>query len=254
MALVTPETKLCDVIIDEPSVIPVINRFDIELGVGDKTIKTICCEKSIDLNFFLLILNAFISESFVPEIDLKSIKAKNVIEYLRKTNNFYLQCQLPNIERHFNALIKQKVSIVSPTPDIANARIEFENGAVANLTASRISLKNMRKHRVFQKDAYITIDFLDKKTDIVSIHDVQGEPSPLAMTLNLPDGSCKQITIEQQEVLQNNAIKTELERFHDAIVGNTEPPVTIEDGVEVLKVAYMILDEMKKHRELLENL
>lgn len=146
------------------------------------------------------------------------------------------------------------VSIVSPTPDIANARIEFENGAVANLTASRISLKNMRKHRVFQKDAYITIDFLDKKTDIVSIHDVQGEPSPLAMTLNLPDGSCKQITIEQQEVLQNNAIKTELERFHDAIVGNTEPPVTIEDGVEVLKVAYMILDEMKKHRELLENL
>ena len=107
MALVTPETKLCDVIIDEPSVIPVINRFDIELGVGDKTIKTICCEKSIDLNFFLLILNAFISESFVPEIDLKSIKAKNVIEYLRKTNNFYLQCQLPNIERHFNALIKQ---------------------------------------------------------------------------------------------------------------------------------------------------
>ncbi|HIU39464.1 MAG TPA: helix-turn-helix transcriptional regulator, partial [Candidatus Limisoma intestinavium] len=59
MALVTPETKLCDVIIDEPSVIPVINRFDIELGVGDKTIKTICSEKSIDLNFFLLILNAF---------------------------------------------------------------------------------------------------------------------------------------------------------------------------------------------------
>ena len=145
------------------------------------------------------------------------------------------------------------VSIVSPTPDITNARIEFENGSVANLTASRISLKNMRRHRMFQKDAYITVDFLDKKTDIVRINDVEGEAGPLAMTIDLADGSCKQITIEQPEVKPINAIMTELESFHNAIVNNTEPSVTIHDGVQALKVCYMILDENAKHQQIIQN-
>lgn len=145
------------------------------------------------------------------------------------------------------------VSIVSPTPDITNARIEFENGSVANLTASRISLKNMRKHRIFQKDAYITVDFLEKKTDIVRIHDVKGTPDPLAMTLDLSDGSSKQITIEQPEVTPINAIMKELESFNKAIVNNTEPPVTIHDGVMALKVCYMILDEIEKQQRLIQN-
>lgn len=145
------------------------------------------------------------------------------------------------------------VSIVSPTPDITNARIEFENGSVANLTASRISLKNMRKHRIFQKDAYITVDFLEKKTDIVRIHDVDGNPDPLAMTLDLSDGTCKQITIEQPEITPINAIMKELESFNKAIINNTEPPVTIYDGVYALKVCYMILDEIKKQQGLIKN-
>lgn len=145
------------------------------------------------------------------------------------------------------------VSIVSPTPDITNARIEFENGSVANLTASRMSLKNMRRHRIFQKDAYITVDFLEKKTDIVRINDVEGEPSPLAMTINLADGSVKQISVEQTDVKPINAIMTELESFHDAIVNNTEPYVTIHDGVQALKVCYMILDELVKHQRIIQN-
>ncbi len=145
------------------------------------------------------------------------------------------------------------VSIVSPTPDITTARIEFENGAVANLTTSRISLKNMRKFRIFQKDAYITMDFLDKKTEVVKIEDVDGVPGPFDMTIDLPGGITKKISVEELEINQLNAIKTELERFHDAIVNNTEPPVTIEDGVEVLKVAYMILDEIGKHQDLLQK-
>lgn len=105
MALVTPETKLCDVIIDEPSVIPVINRFDIALGVGDKSVKSICAAKGIDLTFFLTIVNAYINESFLPDYPFKTFGAKGVIDYLRKTNNSYLRNQLPNIERHFRALI-----------------------------------------------------------------------------------------------------------------------------------------------------
>ena len=145
------------------------------------------------------------------------------------------------------------VSIVSPTPDIITARLEFENGAVANLTTSRISLKNMRKFRIFQNGAYITMDFMEKKADIVRVEDVNGNVGPFDMTIALPDGKEKKISVEELETNQINAIKTELERFHDAIVTNTEPPVTIEDGVDVLKVAYQILDEIDKHKNQLKK-
>ena len=110
MALVTPDTKLCEVIVDEPSVIPVINRFDIVLGVGDRTIKSICKEKGIDTSFFITILNAFIHESFFLENVTGAFNAGDVVDYLRKTNNSYLRNQLPNIERHFAALISRSDS------------------------------------------------------------------------------------------------------------------------------------------------
>lgn len=110
MALVTPDTKLCEVIVDEPSVVPVINRFDIVLGVGDRTIKSICKEKGIDTSFFITILNAFIHESFFLENLTGAFNAGDVVDYLRKTNNSYLHNQLPNIERHFAALISRSDS------------------------------------------------------------------------------------------------------------------------------------------------
>lgn len=110
MALVTPDTKLCEVIVDEPSVVPVINRFDIVLGVGDRTIKSICKEKGIDTSFFITILNAFIHESFFLENLTGAFNAGDVVDYLRKTNNTYLRNQLPNIERHFAALISRSDS------------------------------------------------------------------------------------------------------------------------------------------------
>ncbi len=145
------------------------------------------------------------------------------------------------------------VAIVSPTPDITNARIEFENGSVANLTASRISLKNMRKTRIFQNDAYITIDFLDKKTEITRIHDQEVSGYPYSMTLDLADGSTKQITLEKPEIHPINAIKTELESFYDSIIHNTTPVVTIQDGVRVLNLAYDILREVENGKRKIEN-
>ena len=138
------------------------------------------------------------------------------------------------------------VSIVSPTPDITNVRIEFENGAVANLTASRLSLKNMRKTRIFQKDAYITVDFLDKVAEIVRMRDEVDESNPLSATITLGDGSEKQITFERPEIHPINAIRTELESFYSAIVHNTTPAVTIDDGINVLKLAYRILDAVNE--------
>lgn len=138
------------------------------------------------------------------------------------------------------------VAVVSDTHDITNARIEFDNGCVANLTASRISLKNMRKSRFFQKDAYISVDFLGKKLEILQLEDIDGEPDPFDVVLDLGEGrGSKKIMLEQPEIGEINAIKEELRAFHEAIVNNTVPIVPIEDGVRALEVATQILEKLK---------
>ena len=134
------------------------------------------------------------------------------------------------------------VSVISDTPDIANARIEFQNGCVANLTASRISLKNMRKTRFFQKDAYVSIDFLEKKSEVVKMKDVPDNPDEFAMILQNAEGVKKQIYFENPEIEPNNAILDELESFADAINNNTKPIVTLSQGARALRVAQEIID------------
>jgi len=138
------------------------------------------------------------------------------------------------------------VAVVSDTPDITNARIEFDNGCVANLTASRISLKNMRKSRFFQKDAYISVDFLTKELEVVRMEDVQGEPDPLDIVFDMGDGKpVKKIFFDKPELEQINAIKEELRTFHEAIINDTVPIVPLEDGFRALDVAQRILDKLK---------
>ncbi|MFD0962753.1 Gfo/Idh/MocA family protein [Pseudofulvibacter geojedonensis] len=137
------------------------------------------------------------------------------------------------------------VSVISDTPDIANARIEFENGCVANLTSSRISLKNMRKSRFFQKDAYISVDFLTKKCEVVKMKDAPENPGDFDMILQNAEGVKKQIYFNNPEVKANNAILDELETFADAINNNTQPIVTLEDGTEALRIAHQIIDCFK---------
>lgn len=138
------------------------------------------------------------------------------------------------------------VSVVSETPDIANARIEFDNGAVANLTASRISMKNMRKSRFFRKDAYISVDFLEKSVNIVRMKAVEGPiDDPFAMVIDLgPNKGQKQIWFESPPVDPTNAIKLELETFESAITNNTRPIVPIEDGFKALEVAHKIIEQL----------
>ncbi len=138
------------------------------------------------------------------------------------------------------------VSVVSDTPDIANARIEFNNGCVANLTASRISMKNMRKSRFFQKDAYISVDFLEKEAEILRMKDIDPDKvDPYAVVMELGEGkNPKQIIFDKPDVHPLNAIKTELETFHDAIVNDTTPPVTINDGYNALDVAHRIIEKL----------
>ena len=134
------------------------------------------------------------------------------------------------------------VSVISETPDIANARIEFENGCVANLTASRISMKNMRKSRFFQRDAYISVDFLEKKCEVVKMKDVPENPDEYAMILQNAEGVKKQIYFENPSVTLNNAILDELESFADAINNDKEPVVTMQQGAKALQVANMVIE------------
>ena len=134
------------------------------------------------------------------------------------------------------------VSVISNSPDIANARIEFRNGCVANLTASRISLKNMRKSRFFQKDAYISVDFLDRKVEVVKMKDAPEKVGDFDMILQNAEGEKKQIYFENPDIQANNAILDELETFADAINNNTVPIVTLKQGTKALEVALRIIE------------
>jgi predicted dehydrogenase len=136
------------------------------------------------------------------------------------------------------------VAVVSDTPDIANARIEFNNGCVANLTASRMSLKNMRKSRFFQKDAYITVDFLTKTSEVISMETINGEPGDYDIVMDLGEKGKKKIIFDKPDIEANNAIKDELEAFAESINKKTTPIVSIEDGVSALTVAHQIMEKI----------
>ncbi|HLT48929.1 MAG TPA: Gfo/Idh/MocA family oxidoreductase, partial [Aequorivita sp.] len=138
------------------------------------------------------------------------------------------------------------VSVISETPDIANARIEFENGCVANLTASRISLKKMRKARFFQRDAYISVDFLEKKCEVVKMKNAPAEIDDFAMILTNAEGIKKQIYFENPKIETNNAILDELESFYEAIKADRTPEVSLMQGTEALRVAMLIIENFKK--------
>ena len=133
------------------------------------------------------------------------------------------------------------VAVISSTPDIANARIEFENGCVANLTASRISLKKMRKTRFFQKDAYIAVDFLEKSVEVVKMKAAPEKPEDFAMILQNAEGEKKQIYFENPPIEDSNAILDELETFAQAINNQKEPIVSLENGTAALDLAYQVI-------------
>jgi predicted dehydrogenase len=133
------------------------------------------------------------------------------------------------------------VAVMSDTPDIANVRIEFDNGCVANLTSSRISMKKMRKMRLFQKDAYIGIDFLEKKTEIIKLNTPEDkDKNVFTFDIDTNHGK-KTIAIANPVIEEGNAIKMELEEFRNAIINNTNTAVTVVDGYRAMDVAHQIL-------------
>lgn len=138
------------------------------------------------------------------------------------------------------------VSVVSSTPDIANARIEFENGCVANLTASRLSMKEMRKIRLFQSDAYLSLDFMERKAERISL---TNEPIPNKASFEIrldPQKDAQYLSIEQFPNTEVNAIKMELQLFIQSIINNTPEAVNVDDGFKAVELAHRIMSQMPK--------
>jgi predicted dehydrogenase len=138
------------------------------------------------------------------------------------------------------------VNVLSDTPDIANVRIEFDNGCVANLTSSRISMKKMRKMRLFQKDSYVGIDFLDKKTEIIK-YKTPDDKNVFSFDIDTRNGK-KTIAIVAPAIKETNAIKMELESFVDAINKNKTTVVTEIDGYRAMEVAHLILEKISRNQ------
>ena len=141
------------------------------------------------------------------------------------------------------------VNVLSDTPDIANVRIEFDNGCVANLTSSRISMKKMRKMRLFQKDSYISIDFLDKKTEVIK-YKTPEDKDVFAFDIETKHGK-KTIAISAPVIKENNAIKMELQSFVNAINNNKTTTVTEIDGYRAMEVAHIILEKINRNHQIL---
>ena len=142
------------------------------------------------------------------------------------------------------------VAVLSETADIANARIEFDNGCVANLTSSRISLKKMRKLRLFQRDAYIGIDFLEKKTEIIRMKETGDPKGMMDFPIEIGNGDSKVISVQLPEIKPINAIRTELAEFSRAIINGLPVRVSVYDGYQAMDVAHQILKKMSLHNEM----
>jgi predicted dehydrogenase len=139
------------------------------------------------------------------------------------------------------------VAVMTDKPDIANVRIEFDNGCVANLTSSRISMKRMRKMRLFQKDAYIGIDFLEKKSEVIKLKG-EGDESLFHFDVETPQG-IRTLAVDQPPSPDVNAIRAELTAFHDAIVNDTPVAVSELDGLMAMEVAHLIIDKIENNRQ-----
>jgi len=187
----------------------------------------------------------FIESHRLAQFNPRGTDVPVVLDLMIHDIDIILSC----VKSKVNNIHASGVSIVSDTADIANARLEFENGCTANITASRISMKNMRKCRFFQSGAYISVDFLNKKSEIIEIHDYDENKlnNPFAMIIDLGKNNQKKEVIRiTPKIEDTNAIKTELESFYNSIISNQDPIVSIYDGCYALEVAHIILEKINR--------
>jgi predicted dehydrogenase len=161
-----------------------------------------------------------------------------------------LDILLSMVEAEVSSVQANGVAILSQQPDIANARIQFSNGAVANLTASRISLKPMRKFRLFQHNAYLSLDFLNKQTEVVELYSQHPGEVEHGQVMELDTAQGKRyLRLDMPEVASNNAIQLELSSFAQSILADQATKVGLEDGLRALALAHRIEHAMQTHLE-----
>lgn len=195
---------------------------------------------------FLALNNVFLNPMFIEVHRLAQFNPRGTeVSVILDLMIHDIDIILSIVKSDVKSISASGVAVLTNTPDIANARIEFDNGCVANLTSSRISMKKMRKLRLFQKDAYIGIDFLNKKTEIIKLQDRE-EENVFAFDIDTHEGK-RRIAIANPPVPEVNAIKRELEAFVAAITNNTRTIVNEIDGLRAMEVAHSILQKIHQN-------
>ena len=205
MAIIKHDSKLSEMVIEEPSTLTVLNRFGICLGLGDKTLKDICQEMQLDIDFFSAILNTYINESYFPEEILKTYSINEIISYFKKTNEYYLRFSIPNIERHFNSLIQRSSANNNNLGLLRNffeevkneliTRIEFDNQIFQSQSLTvNADIKNIESEDLIE----------DKLNDLINmfvIH-LKGE-----YDINLCHAVLISIMTLKKDINQNNRLR-----------------------------------------------
>jgi predicted dehydrogenase len=211
------------------------SRIKLQVGHVERFNPAFLAVKQMDLN------PMFIEVHRLAQFNVRGTEVSVILDLMIHDIDIILSL----VKSEVKQISASGVAVMTDTPDIANVRIEFNNGCVANLTSSRISMKKMRKMRVFQKDAYIGIDFLNKKSEIIKLKSAQ-DVDAFSFDLDTQYGK-KTIAVVNPQVPEVNAIKRELESFRDAILNNTPTLVSEVDGYRAMDVAHQILQKIKNN-------
>ncbi len=228
------EKPLCNTVAEAKDLVDMVREANVKVQVGhvERFNPAYLAVKDLNLN------PMFIEVHRLAQFNPRGTEVSVILDLMIHDLDIILSMIKSNVKN----ITASGVAVMTDTPDIANVRIEFNNGCVANLTSSRISMKKMRKMRLFQKDAYIGIDFLEKKTEIIQLQK-QPDKHSFSFDLDTPNGK-KTISVSNPIIPEANAIKLELESFVDAIV-NDKPTVVSEiDGFLAMEIAHQILEKI----------
>jgi len=230
------EKPMCESMQEANELVKLVKEADIKFQVGhvERFNPAFLAVKDLDLN------PMFIEVHRLSQFNPRGTEVSVILDLMIHDIDIILSLVKSDV-KHVHA---NGVAVMTDTPDIANVRIEFDNGCVANLTSSRISMKKMRKIRLFQRDAYIGIDFLEKKAEIIQMESGSNK-NDFTFDIETKNGT-KTIAVKNPVVKEVNAIKYELEQFRDAILHNKPVPVNEVDGLRAMDVAHQILEKIQR--------
>jgi len=231
------EKPLCNTITEAKTLMNMVREANIKMQVGhvERFNPAYLALKDLKLN------PMFIEVHRLAQFNPRGTEVSVILDLMIHDLDIILSL----VKSDVKSISANGVAVMTDTPDIANVRIEFNNGCVANLTSSRISMKKMRKMRLFQKDSYIGIDFLEKKTEIIKLKQPE-DKNVFSFDVDTPKGK-KTIAVANPEILSANAIKLELESFVDSVLNNKPTVVSEIDGFLAMEVAHKILNKINNN-------